>query len=158
MTHQPDSDTPAPGETIAREAEQEAFATVQRIALQAGAQIVEEPLAYSPSTILRRVDAVTGLRAARRLELAARRQLLNYIKHARQGGICWHEIGHARPRPWRSRARYLSSRGRIRVRRWARRTAAGLRSQLPLDLPRLWPNDQRPQTKRRPSRGRRAGP
>jgi hypothetical protein len=93
MTHQPDSDTPAPSEIIAREAEQEAFAAVQRIALQAGAQIVEEPLAYSPSTILRRVDAVTGLRAARRLELAARRQLLNYIKHARQGGICWHEIG-----------------------------------------------------------------
>jgi hypothetical protein len=44
MTHQPDSDTPAPSEIIAREAEQEAFAAVQRIALQAGAQIVEEPL------------------------------------------------------------------------------------------------------------------
>ena len=32
MTHQPDSDTPAPSEIIAREAEQEAFAAVQRIA------------------------------------------------------------------------------------------------------------------------------
>jgi hypothetical protein len=78
---------------LARAAEEAAADAVHRIAVQAGGEIIgEQPWPGSADTI-RRVSAAAGLRAAHRLELAARRQIRDYIGAARQDGRSWHEIG-----------------------------------------------------------------
>ena len=63
---------------LACEADRQARAAVRRIAVRAAG---------------RRGDARAGLRAAGRLELAARRELLSCIRRARDDGVGWQEIG-----------------------------------------------------------------
>jgi hypothetical protein len=78
-------------ELISREAWRAACSAIERIAALAGAQTVHDP---GPGGLpLPRPDARTGIRAAARLELAARLQLRDYIRYARQDGLGWHEIG-----------------------------------------------------------------
>ena len=83
----------AQAETISREAFREACSAVERIAAKAGAQTVHDPAWPGAELTLPRPDARTGIRAAARLELAARLQLRDYIRHARQDGLGWQEIG-----------------------------------------------------------------
>ena len=80
-------------EAVAQMAASAVAEAVQRIALQAGGEITgEQPRPGSADTI-RRVSAAAGLRAAHRLELAARQQIRDSIRFGREDGLSWHEIG-----------------------------------------------------------------
>ena len=83
----------AQAEILAREAHREAAAAVERIAAAAGARTVHDPAWPATSLTLPRPDTRTGLRAAHRLQQAAGLQLRDYIRHAREDGIGWHELG-----------------------------------------------------------------
>jgi hypothetical protein len=64
-----------------------------KLALDDGARTVMRPAYPGAETKKVDVEPVAGLRAARDLELAARRHVLQYIRQAREAGRSWHDIG-----------------------------------------------------------------
>jgi hypothetical protein len=67
-----------------------------RLARDCGAQIITRPMfrdAAAPTT--RDAEPLAGARAARDLELGARGAARDYIRHAREAGHGWEQIGHA---------------------------------------------------------------
>jgi hypothetical protein len=73
----------------------EARNAAYRLARDAGAQLITRPLFHGANLTTRDVEPAAGLRAARDLELAARRLALDYIRQAREAGHTWHDIGTA---------------------------------------------------------------
>jgi hypothetical protein len=71
----------------------EARNAVRRLAIDAGAQLTTRPLFPGADVTTRDVEPAAGLRAARDLEHAARRLVLDYVRQAREAGRTWHDIG-----------------------------------------------------------------
>jgi len=80
-------------ETIAREADHEACEAVRRIVVKVTPRTADKPPEPGASFSTHRIDARTGMRAAHRLQLAAARQLRDYVRRAREDGMGWQEIG-----------------------------------------------------------------
>ena len=95
MTDQADTGTAEARERQARTAQNFARQAVRRLASELGAQATSRPLfRHDPSSpTTRDDDPGPGMRAARAIELAARRIARDYIKAARQNGMSWHQIG-----------------------------------------------------------------
>jgi hypothetical protein len=85
--------TPQQRMTAARAvARREAF----RLARDSGAALVSRPMLHDDAgPTVRDVEALAGARAARDLELAARRTAHEYIRQARETGHGWEQIGQA---------------------------------------------------------------
>jgi hypothetical protein len=81
--------------SLAREtnAHSEARSITYRLAIDAGAYIVERPILVDPAVTVRDVDEAAGVQAARELELAARGVAVSHIHRARRAGLTWHDIG-----------------------------------------------------------------
>lgn len=79
----------------ARQAGREADAAVLRIARQAGAELRQRPALPGAASTISYAEPGTGLAAARALELAAIRQAKDYVRHAREDGMSWRDIGAA---------------------------------------------------------------
>jgi hypothetical protein len=89
MTQTPDTRTADQRSFEVREA---ARREIFRLARDDGARLVTGPaFSTSPESAMRQVEPLAGGRAARDLELAAR----DYIRHAREAGHRWDQIGHA---------------------------------------------------------------
>jgi hypothetical protein len=71
----------------------EARNATHRLAIDAGAQLITRPLYTGSDLTVRDVEPAAGLKAARDLELAARRLALDYVRQAREAGHSWHDIG-----------------------------------------------------------------
>lgn len=74
-------------------ARHEARSAIERLALNAGAQISTRPAWPGSDITVNDVDALAGLNAARNLELGARHTARDYIRQARDAGHTWHDIG-----------------------------------------------------------------
>jgi hypothetical protein len=84
-------------ERQARAARNFARQAVHGLARELGAQATSRPMfRHDPdSPAVRDYDPAPGMRAARAVELAARRMTRDYVKVARQDGMSWHQIGAA---------------------------------------------------------------
>jgi hypothetical protein len=81
------------GEKIAQEAERQAGPAVVRIAQAAESAVTDEPKWRDSPETVQRADPALGLRAARRLGEAVRREIGEYIQACRGHGIGWQEVG-----------------------------------------------------------------
>jgi len=65
------------------------------LALQDGARVISRPALPGAQNVIRDVEPIAGMRAAREIELGARYHTRTYIRDAREAGRTWHEIGRA---------------------------------------------------------------
>ncbi len=65
------------------------------LALQDGARVIRRPAFRGAQNVIRDVEPIAGMRAAREIELGARYHTRTYIRDAREAGRTWHEIGRA---------------------------------------------------------------
>jgi hypothetical protein len=82
-------------EKAASIARHQVLSAVIHIVRQTGGKVVLRPVIRSmpDSGSMTDVEAAAGLTAARHVELAALRFAKDYIRHAREDGRTWHEIG-----------------------------------------------------------------
>jgi hypothetical protein len=78
-----------------RAAREEARRAAFTLARDAGGQVITRPAVPGTGPGVRDVDPLSGMRAARQLELAARTIARGYIRQAREAGHGWHQIGQA---------------------------------------------------------------
>ena len=97
MTDQADTGTGQARERQARDARDFARQAVHGLARELGAQATSRTMfRHDPdSPAVRDYDPAPGMRAARAVELAARRMTRDYIKVARQDAMSWQQIGAA---------------------------------------------------------------
>ncbi len=69
--------------------------TAFTLARDSGSQAITRPAYPGSRTTVRDVEPLAGMRAARNLELGARRTAREYIRAAREAGHSWHDIGTA---------------------------------------------------------------
>jgi hypothetical protein len=107
MTDQTDTTTADTRALQHRAARDFARQAVHGLARELGAQATSQPMfRHDPgSPAVRDYDPAAGMRAARAVELAARRMTRDYVKVARQDGMTWREIGEtlglSAPADWR---------------------------------------------------------
>jgi hypothetical protein len=77
-----------------------ARSAVIRLAEADGAQIHELPAWPGAASTTRCAEPLAGIRAAQILERTAARVIRDYVRHAREAGIGWREVG---PAPSRGR-------------------------------------------------------
>jgi hypothetical protein len=65
------------------------------LARDRGAELSPRPEVSGYSTTVSGLDALTGARTARDIELAARREARDYLRAAREAGHSWDQIGQA---------------------------------------------------------------
>jgi hypothetical protein len=65
------------------------------LARETGAGTITRPAYPGSDRTVRDVEPLAGMTASRDLELAARHTALGYIRHAREAGRSWHQIGTA---------------------------------------------------------------
>lgn len=87
--HPPDRETVT---AAARNAIRVAAFTIAR---DTGAAIITRPAFHGTDRTTRDIEPLTGMLAARELELAARDSTCRYIRQAREAGHTWHDIGTA---------------------------------------------------------------
>lgn len=95
MTYKADLSSRQARKVIAREARTAAGAAVQRIAREIGAAILSRPVYPGAASTEHYAEPGAGIRIARALEQAAAQVTRDYIRHAREGGKGWQEIGAA---------------------------------------------------------------
>jgi hypothetical protein len=97
MTDQTDTTTAEARERRTGEARNFARQAVHGVAREMGAQASSRPMfRHDPASLaVHDFDPAAGMRAARDVELAARREALGYIKTGRQDGMTWNAIGTA---------------------------------------------------------------
>jgi len=71
-----------------------AYRAVIRLARDRGADLITRPAFHGSDITVRDLEPLTGARAARDIELAARHNARNYIRAAREAGHDWDQIGH----------------------------------------------------------------
>jgi hypothetical protein len=79
----------------ARAAREEARRAAFALARDAGGQVITRPAVPGAVPAVRDVDPLSGMRAARQLELSSRAVARGYIRDAREAGNSWHDIGTA---------------------------------------------------------------
>jgi hypothetical protein len=65
------------------------------LARDRGAEFITRPAYRGSDTTIRDLEPLAGARAARDIELGARRAAREYIRQAREAGHSWDQIGHA---------------------------------------------------------------
>jgi len=92
------ADTDGRQEAISNAASDAYFAArsaVIRLAEADGAQIQERPVWPGAASTIHYAEPLAGIRAAQILERTAARVIGDYVRHAREAGIGWREIGEA---------------------------------------------------------------
>lgn len=92
MTASPD---PSARRRVVDDARAAARSTIERFALDQGGKVVTRPAFRGADRTVKDVEPIAGLRAAYQVELAARHVGRDYIRHAREAGASWHDIGAA---------------------------------------------------------------
>jgi hypothetical protein len=85
--------TPRDRENAISKARQAARNAAFTLARDAGAQTITRPMFRDSDLTTTDLEPITGMRAARDLELGARHAALGYIRQAREAGRTWHDIG-----------------------------------------------------------------
>jgi hypothetical protein len=86
---------PASGPDERARASEAARRAVASLARDRGAEFITRPAFRGSDRTVRDLEPLTGARAARDIELAARRAARDYIRAARESGHGWDQIGHA---------------------------------------------------------------
>jgi hypothetical protein len=85
-----------PGEAAREESRRLTIgAAIVRMARAAGTPVHQRPVWPGAASTFRYADPAAGMRYARMLADAARRAERQYIKHGREDGMTWHQIGEA---------------------------------------------------------------
>jgi DNA-binding transcriptional MerR regulator len=79
----------------ARAARSAIRSTTLNLARQAGTPIITRPITPGSGLTIQDLEPLTGVQAARELELASRYAAGDYIRQAREAGCTWHDIGTA---------------------------------------------------------------
>lgn len=87
--------SPVSRDTALRNARQAIRNATFTLARQAGAQLIKRLPYRDAHVTVNDVEPLAGMLAARDLELAARQAAHGYIRHAREAGHTWHQIGTA---------------------------------------------------------------
>lgn len=70
--------------------------TALNLARDLGAATSNQPIYHGSPVSRTDVDPLTGLRAARHVEMASHRVAKEYIRAAREAGYTWDQLGHER--------------------------------------------------------------
>ena len=84
-----------PDEAAREESRLVVDAAIVRMARTTGTPVHERPVSPGASSTFRYADPAAGMRYARILADAARHAEHQYIKHGREDGMTWHQIGEA---------------------------------------------------------------
>ena len=84
-----------PGERAQASPGYRAIQAIRDLARDRGAELITRPNFPGSRMTVHDLEPLTGARAARDIELAARHDAREYIRQAREAGSSWDQIGHA---------------------------------------------------------------